>query len=368
MNVIKHSNGSRYISRQELYGDNTLQEAIFKVIEDGFERVEQMPIGEFEIIKDPDRGLKRRAKSYLSQYMFDKITDAKFINRILHNFINPENVAETIALAVGQNMNAIMYGKGGFGKSEMVTAVLSQPEFANKVFIKSLNEATTEEDLFGGINMKALNETGEILYNLDKSFITSEIVVFEEMLDANPQVLSALKDALTSGYVRNGKQVQKLKTKVIIGLTNKNPKEIAQENDSVEALLQRFPIQVLVQQQVDAKLIVDMAMKYGWERKDAAILIDAAANRDASIRNVLQITKVLQSPIEITTNLVIAGLSIAKLKKDRSLITEQSIERILKQGLENTVTDLKRKGSCKEAEMYINFAKTPPELSTQIAA
>lgn len=356
MNVINHKDGNIYISRQEVYGTENLKDTFFRVVEESFERVDSLPEGDFEIVKGTDRGMKRRAKSFMGKEMYNKLTDPKFVNGLLDNFINPENVSETIALAVGQSMNAIMYGRGGFGKSEMVTAIFSQPEFEGRVFIKSLNEATTEEDLFGGINMKALNETGEIIYNLDKSFIQSEIVVFEEMLDANPQVLSALKDALTSGEVRNGKQRAKLKTKVIIGLTNKDPKEIAKENDSVEALLQRFPIQTLVQQKVDAQLIVDMARKYNWDRKDAALII-ASIDKTASIRNVLQVVKVLQSPIEINTNLVVAGLDIKKIKKDKALITEQSVERILRDNLEETIMQFKKNGDEDTANIYRLFTK-----------
>lgn len=196
-------------------------------------------------IAEDRRKMKKLKKSLLSEFAKDKLEDYKntdLIQRVLSKkFINTSEISDVLKNAMKNSMNLIIYGKGGYGKSEMVTELFSGPEFKDMVFVKSLSEATTEEDLFGGINVKKLSDTGVVEYNCENSFANKEIVVFEEIFDANPRVLAALKDTLTAKEIRNGNQRFPMKTKVIIGLTNRTYDEVIQDN-STEALTQRFPL------------------------------------------------------------------------------------------------------------------------------
>lgn len=191
------------------------------------------------------RKLKKLKRSLLHEFAKDKLNDysnTDLIQRVLRKkFINTSEISDVLKNAMKNSMNLIIYGKGGFGKSEMVTELFSGPEFKDMVFVKSLSEATTEEDLFGGINVKKLSDTGVVEYNCENSFANKEIVIFEEIFDANPRVLAALKDTLTAKEIRNGNQRFPMKTKVIIGLTNRTYEEVIQD-DSTEALTQRFPL------------------------------------------------------------------------------------------------------------------------------
>lgn len=110
----------------------------------------------------------------------------------------------------------------------------------------SFGDGLTEESLFGGINIKKFKDSGELEYLFKNSFLEHEIVIFEEIFDAPPQVLLALKDVLTSGHARKGNQTHRSKTKVVIGLTNKSKEDFA-EDDSLEALVQRFPLTLKVE-------------------------------------------------------------------------------------------------------------------------
>lgn len=201
------------------------------------------------------RKLKKLKRSLLSEFAKDKLEDYKntdLIHKVLSKkFINTSEISDVLKNAMKNSMNLIIYGIGGFGKSEMVTELFSGPEFKDMVFVKSLSEATTEEDLFGGINVKKLSDTGVVEYNCENSFANKEIVVFEEIFDANPRVLAALKDTLTAKEIRNGNQRFPMKTKVIIGLTNRTYEEVIQD-DSTEALTQRFPLSFKLQYDLTA--------------------------------------------------------------------------------------------------------------------
>jgi hypothetical protein len=103
----------------------------------------------------------------------------------------------------------------------------------------SFGQGMTEEKIFGGIDIKKFQDSGEIEYLLRNSWIMHEFVIWEELWDANPAVLLILKDALQSGEIRMGNQKVKIKTKMIVACTNRSRDEVVSDA-STEALMQRF--------------------------------------------------------------------------------------------------------------------------------
>lgn len=138
-------------------------------------------------------------------------------------------------------------------------------------FVMAFGDGLTEETLFGGIQIKKFRDSGELEYLVKNSFMEHEIVVFEELFDAPPQILLSLKDIMTSGWFRKGNQTHKVKTKIIIGLTNKSKADFS-EDESLEALAQRFPL----------------TLKVEWEtygKKDWRALFDKVFDEDFNKTN-----------------------------------------------------------------------------------
>lgn len=254
-------------------------------------------------------------------------TTDKIYETLKKKFINTSGVSEVLKNAISNNMNVILFGKGGFGKSEMCGELFGCNELKNRVFIKSLSEATTEEDLFGGINVKKMTDTGVIEYNCENSFANKEIVIFEEIFDANPRVLAALKDTLTSKEIRNGNQRFPIKTKIIIGLTNKTYDDVIQD-DSTEALTQRFPIAYKLEYKMTkldvAGLILNRYNNYPGE-KLAAIIDTMHLAKDITPRKVLELAKYLKDlnirknrnyAEKITNNIITPVIDYLKIKKN----------------------------------------------------
>jgi MoxR-like ATPase len=156
-------------------------------------------------------------------------------------FVKHEEVSRRLTLAYVTGQNIILYGPGGYGKSEMAIAFYEALGIKDP-FVKAVNSNTDADELFGGMNMKKFQETGEIWRNVNLSFCANEYVILEEFADMQPNAMASLKDSLTSKKVRNGNQTYNLKTKMIIAITNHDPKDIA-DDDSLKALLERFPIQ-----------------------------------------------------------------------------------------------------------------------------
>lgn len=159
--------------------------------------------------------------------------------------------SSVFAYAWNNNQNVLLSGPGGHGKSQ--AAVLFFKYLVSKgiytendvPFIQSFNPETTTEKILGGVNIKEFTSKGVITYNYENSFLSHRFVVFEEMLDASSSALMVLKDILTSKYHRDGDKFYPLKCDIVIGITNMKPEEFI-ENDSTQALLERFPYQMEV--------------------------------------------------------------------------------------------------------------------------
>lgn len=202
-----------------------------------------------------------------------------------------DKLVEAVVYGILLKKNVMLYGKGGHNKSEGVLQTIEAMQEVGvlpkelKPFIKSLSDGTTTEELYGGVDMKLAMETGAVTYNTDLSFMPHKLVIFEEGFDAPGQVLSSLKDTMTSKALRNGHQQVPLDTETFIVITNKSKEEMA-SNDSIEALMQRF----------------HYTCKVEWDKKDYtrdnfAKLFALALDRDlvnANKDKLLQVAKLCQ--------------------------------------------------------------------------
>jgi len=171
--------------------------------------------------------------------MFEKIK-----NILEGGFIYIVEMARILALGFTGKKNIIVFGPGGHGKSEMTKAVIEGLGHSEETFYQFFGEGMDESRLFGGLNFRKLEEEKILEYYPEKSFLNYRVAVFEELFDAPAAVLLALKDVLTAKELRNGTQKFKMKTEIIICLTNKEPAEISDLGPAAHALIERFPLQL----------------------------------------------------------------------------------------------------------------------------
>jgi MoxR-like ATPase len=161
----------------------------------------------------------------------------------LSSFVFMDETIKVLNVALHTCENLILFGKGGYGKSEVTVEFLK----ANKIepYIMTMGTGTTTEKLFGGFDINTFNQTGKMEYLVENSFMNHEYVIFEELFDAPDFILEQLKDILSSGVFRNGSQHYPIKTQLIICCTNKTREEFA-KNNSLKALMERFPLEFQV--------------------------------------------------------------------------------------------------------------------------
>ena len=162
---------------------------------------------------------------------------------LLDKFVFMDKALKILDVGLKTEKNVILYGPGGHGKSD-----LSLEFFYDKginPYIITMGTGMTTDRLFGGLNIPVFNEEGKLEYLIENSFMNHEYVILEEMMDAPDFILEQLKDILSSGVFRNGTQVFPIKTRFIVCCTNKTREEFS-KNDSLRALMERFPLELNV--------------------------------------------------------------------------------------------------------------------------
>lgn len=172
----------------------------------------------------------------------DHLGDLKTPNP-LEAYVFMDEVKEILDISFNTEKNIILYGPGGYGKSEYTLDYLLMKGI--QPYVMTMGSGMTTDRLFGGLDILTFNATGKVEYLVDNSFMNAEYVIFEELFDAPDYILEQLKDILSSGVFRNGSQVYPIKTKVIICCTNKTREEFS-KNASLKALMERFPLELKV--------------------------------------------------------------------------------------------------------------------------
>jgi hypothetical protein len=189
---------------------------------------------------------------------------------LLDGFVFMDKALELLNIGIKTEHNIVLYGPGGHGKSELALEFFHEKGI--QPYVITMGTGMTTDRLFGGINLRKLDEEGMLEYLVENSFMNHEYVIFEELMDSPDFILEQLKDILSSGEFRNGSQVFPIKTRFIVGNTNKTRDEFS-KNDSLKALMERFPMElnVIWPNYTDVAYLTLLEKRFGKGKVDPTI-------------------------------------------------------------------------------------------------
>jgi hypothetical protein len=165
--------------------------------------------------------------------------------RLGEEFYQMEDVVASIYTSIVSGKNLILYGLGGFGKTQIVKRFLQIASIPQATIVGY--EDMDVEALLGIPNMKMLMEESKYQISFETTaFMTKGVMVLEEFLDVNPKTAIALKDIITEGGYRQGDSFIKSNISSFIVCTNKSPDEMNIDNSTTAFYHERFPIKKYV--------------------------------------------------------------------------------------------------------------------------
>ena len=159
---------------------------------------------------------------------------------IAKEFYNVDSVVEFLYNSILAGGNGILYGPGGFGKSEITKAFFKFYDISPLVMVG--NSGTDIEALLGIPDIKKLTEESIYEIAFEKSiFGKAGVLILEEFLDVKPTVAAALKDIITEGGYRRGDEFIPSKVGLIFICSNKSPDEVVIDFSTAAFYKERFP-------------------------------------------------------------------------------------------------------------------------------
>jgi len=175
-----------------------------------------------------------------------RVAEASFEDlkeHIQKEFVFVDDTLLAIYTGLTLSKNVYISGMGGFGKSEIVKAVLEFYKIPYSV-ISGYKDMPVEA-MLGIPNMEKLLKDSLYEINFKESvFGTPGVLIGEEFGDILPSTAAALKDILSEkGFRYKGKKLESLISCMII-TSNKTPYEIADDDSKRAFYISRFPIKV----------------------------------------------------------------------------------------------------------------------------
>lgn len=161
-------------------------------------------------------------------------------NEIAKKFYNVNDVVEFLYNSILAGGNGILYGPGGFGKTEITKEFFACYGIEPLVIVG--HSGTDVEALLGIPNIRKL--TDESIYEVafeNSIFSKPGVLIFEEFMDVKPAVASALKDIITSGGYRRGDEFIPSKIGSMFICSNKSPDEVVIDFSTAAFYKERFP-------------------------------------------------------------------------------------------------------------------------------
>ena len=216
-------------------------------------------------------------------------------------FINTSIFANSMELALVSGIPIMYYGKGGYGKTEMIKEVFNHIDGSSAML--ECDPETTASLIKGGAIARTTKTDKEDItlahYNVGASILRNHAFFYEEMLDASFQALSVLKAIITNKQLTlNGEVVDSI-NKLLVAATNVNPYDrIDQlppsEANSYDAFLQRF---IIVRHEWDTHDNSDynrLLRASVVENKDTSKISIAKIDESRSSREEVKLDKELQ--------------------------------------------------------------------------
>jgi len=233
----------------------------------------------------------------------------------LPQFVFMQDTIEAIYVSLLTQTNCILYGPGGFGKSDITKAFCELLGIPYNTILGY--ESMTVEELIGIPDMKKLLDDSEYLLAFENSIFNKKgVLIMEECLDIPPNTLASLKDIISEGGYRDKRGLHKSFASSIISIGNADPKNLAVNMSTTAFFMERFPIQCKVCWQEYSKFHYTMLFdaKFPNDDKTTKNVIASICGFSSSISPRIALSAYKVGKVKLSYMSLINGMDTSRLK------------------------------------------------------
>lgn len=163
----------------------------------------------------------------------------QFFDRLSERFPGREELIDKSMRAMLSHHHVAIIGIHGTGKSRFVNEVLGAIKGAT-VFRAQLTKFTTDDKIFGPVNIKLLKETGELRHVTTGMLPEAHFAYLNEFLLANDALLGALLGIMHERRLQLGSQHFKSPLLTCFADSNPKPEDDPERHKEIAPLIDRF--------------------------------------------------------------------------------------------------------------------------------
>lgn len=162
-----------------------------------------------------------------------------FFAAIKKGFMERNDLIEAIKLAFMLREHVLIWGPPGTGKTALVDRVITNIHDATS-WQMDLTRFTANTEIFGDFDIKAAQESGQLMHRIDGSILQAHFANLGEFFDANAPLLRTLLRVLNERQFLRGPQKLRVPLLTAIGNTNIDPNKARGRNEELDAVIDRF--------------------------------------------------------------------------------------------------------------------------------
>ena len=165
--------------------------------------------------------------------------NSAYIKKLAAKFIGQERTIKILYRNIIYGVNTILYGKGGYGKSQLVKELCNYLEIPLSVV--TCYRDMPIEALMGPMNMTKVKEESIYEINFNSSpFMIDGILVLEEFTSLDSDTANAIRDIIQEKGYRNKNTFIPYKSRAIVAIGNINPNDLSTTDEMASLYQDRF--------------------------------------------------------------------------------------------------------------------------------
>lgn len=188
----------------------------------------------------------------------------KYFDTFKNIYVGRERVIELFLYAMLQKSHLLFFGVPGTAKSAIAESVFRGIDNAPEFSIQ-MSAFTSEDAVFGPINLRTLKEEGTQIHNVEKMLPTATFAALDEILDANPAVLRSMLSVLNERKFIKGRQILDVPLHLAYCSTNIDPYQFMKRNPQAWAVFDRINFLDRISYLDKAEDIAEMVKRFQYK-------------------------------------------------------------------------------------------------------